>query len=458
MILPVTGDLLGRKSLYIKSFGCQMNDHDRLRMVEVLGKDGYDLCPKPEEADLIIVNTCSVRAKSEEKVYSELGRVGLLKERNPELLVGVAGCVAQQVGARLFELVPALDFVLGPDHIASLPGIVERARGARRPGERAAALKIGFEDPREHRFLRAVPHLSAPAATAYVTIQKGCDNNCAYCIVPSVRGPEVSRPEAEILAEVRDLAGAGVREVTLIGQNVNSYRGGHGGAQDFVELLGRVSDVEGIERLRFTTSHPKDFTDELAAAFASVDKLCPWLHLPVQSGSTSVLGRMSRSYSREEYLALVSKVRAACPDVSIGTDVIVGFPGEREEDFQDSIKLLEEVQYDNIYSFMYSVRPGTPAARLEDDVAPEEKRRRLRALQARQADITRVRLARFVSLEVPVLVEGPSRRGGTQLCGRSPGNHVVNFDGGGRSGLVGRVVSVAVTASGAHSLSGELQE
>lgn len=417
-------------------------------MEEVLAVVGYARADAAETADLIIVNTCSVREKSHEKVLSALGRYSRLKQARPGLILAVAGCVAQQEGARLLESVAALDLVFSPDHIAALPELVEEASERRR-------VETGFADPSEYQFLSARPGRVA-GPTALVTIQKGCDNDCAYCIVPSVRGPCVSRPSDEILGELGRLTAAGVREVTLIGQNVNAYRGGGGTADDFVTLLRAVDQRFGgreLARLRFTTSHPKDFHPELPACFRDLTCLCPWLHLPVQSGSSRVLGTMRRGYTRVQYLEQIRAVREACPEVSIGTDLIVGFPGETEADFLETIALLEEAQYDYAYSFKFSPRPGTAAAALEDSLPEAEKARRLRHLQQVQDEITSRRLRAMVGRSTEVLIEGPSRKGKPQLCGRSPGNHVINIDDPGGRHVPGDLVPVEIIAAGRHSLS-----
>ncbi len=432
--------------MFVQTFGCQMNEHDSQRMVELLRPLGYEAVSEPELASLILVNTCSVRAKSQDKVLSALGRFRPLKQRREDLILGVAGCVAEQEGRRLLEAVPHLDLVLGPDHIAELPELVDEVRA------RGRLTRTGFAEVDDYAFLRASPEPSGAGATALVTIQKGCDNHCACCIVPHVRGPEVSRRAEEILAEVDTLTAAGAREVTLIGQNVNSYRGYHGKQDDFVALLSEVCARPGLLRVRFTTSHPKDFSRALARSFGELATLCPWLHLPVQSGSSSVLARMRRGYARERYLEAVAWAREACPELAIGTDLIVGFPGESEAEFEETLSLCEQVRFAYSYSFKYSSRPGTPAAALADDVPPETKARRLHELQALQNRITREQLARLVGRELEVLVEGPSRRGGAQLCGRAPGNQVVNFTGEGIR--TGERVIVRIEAAGGHSLSG----
>ena len=415
-----------------------------------MAPEGYAVVTAPEDADVILINTCTVREKSRVKVLSAIGRYARLKVKNPELILGVAGCVAQQEGAELLKASDALDMVIGPDHIGNLPAIIREARQRRQ-------VLVGHLDVEEYQFLNAVPGKEGRGPTALVTIQKGCDNHCSYCVVPQVRGPEVSRPLDHIVHEVQGLVDAGMVEVTLIGQNVNSYAGHRGDSGDFVELLRQVDAVDGLRRVRFTTSHPKDFTEGLSRAFAELPTLCPWLHLPVQSGSSRVLERMNRGYTREHYLGLVELVRRNCPEVTLGTDIIVGYPGESEEDFLETVSLLEKVQYDTVYSFKYSVRPDTAAADQEDDVPEVDKARRLRTLQARQDEITRQRLARFEGQTVTVLVEGPSRRGLPQLSGRGPGNHVVNFQQpDGAPDLVGRLVQVTVTRTGGHSLTGEL--
>ena len=426
-----------------------MNAHDSQRMLEVLEADGFGRAEEPRQAHLILVNTCTVRERSRDKVLSAIGRYAPLKKTRPYLVLGVTGCLAQQEGARLLKQAPGLDLVMSPDHIASLPELVKRAQ----EGERT--VKIGFSDEDEHRFLQAAPGPRDQGRPgAMVTIQKGCDNHCAYCIVPSVRGPEVSRPADEIVQEVRHLVATGTREVTLIGQNVNSYQGGQG--VDFVDLLQRVDQVPGLLRVRFTTSHPKDFTPRLASSFGTLRMLCPWLHLPVQSGSNRVLALMKRGYTREHYLELIQRVRIAKPDITLGTDLIVGFPGETEKDFLETASLLEEIQYDYSYSFKYSIRPGTPASGQGDPIPDVEKHRRLRHLQGIIEKFNEQRLTRWLDKDVEVLVEGPSRRGGGQMSGRSPGNLVVNFQDQGRALSSGDLVSVRITYTGLHSMRGDL--
>ncbi|HEY3359891.1 MAG TPA: tRNA (N6-isopentenyl adenosine(37)-C2)-methylthiotransferase MiaB [Polyangia bacterium] len=438
------------RRLFIQNFGCQMNDYDADRIREVLRRHGYEATTNADEADVILLNTCSIRAKAEAKVASAAARYGALKRRRPEVVVAVAGCVAQQEGGRLLERLPVVDLVFGPDNIARSADLIDRVRTSR-----GRVVATDFADPAAYSFLTADPRPGEVAVTALCTIQKGCDNRCAYCVVPSTRGPEVSRPLAEVVAEVARFVAAGAREITLIGQNVNSYRGAGGG---FVALLRAVAQVPGLARLRFTTSHPRDFTREVAEAMRDVPQLTTWLHLPVQAGATRVLAAMRRGYTRDEYLAKVERIRGLVPDVALTTDVIVGFPGETAADLRETLSLLETVQFDSIYSFAYSPRPGTPAQGFPDDVPAEAKLARLHEVQALQAGITTARLRRLVGRRLEVLVEGASRRG-DQACGRTAGNHVVNFPapaGADPGTLRGRLVPVCITFAGAHTLTGEL--
>jgi len=435
--------------LFIRTFGCQMNVNDSQRMEEVLRARGYQLTSQPEQAQVILINTCTVREKSRTKALSALGRYARLKQDRPDLVLGLAGCVAQQDGRRLLAEAPALDLVLGPDFISRLPQLVEEARSKR-------TVMVGFEEVEQYQFLQASPTPGQGSPTALVTIQKGCDNGCGYCIVPTVRGPEVSRPAAEVVEEIEALVRAGTREVTLIGQNVNSYGGITGKPGDFIGLLEQADAVDGLQRVRFTTSNPKDFSPDLARCFGRLKRLCPWLHLPVQSGSTPVLQRMKRGYTRQQYLDCIDQVRGHCPDISLGTDIIVGYPGETENDFLETVSLIEQIQYDYIYSFMYCIRNKTAAAELVDDVDQGSKARRLHFLQQRQDQITGQRLERLRGRVVDVLVEGPSRRGPPQFCGRDPGNHVVNFTRQGPAPVPGALLQVAINTCGRHSLTGEV--
>jgi tRNA-2-methylthio-N6-dimethylallyladenosine synthase len=436
--------------LFIQNFGCQMNDYDVERMREVLGARGYDAAATAEEADLIVINTCSVREKAEAKVASAAGRYRELKEQRPGVMLAIGGCVAQQEGDRLLKRIPLADFTFGPDQIPSLPQLVER----RALGGRFAATEV--IEVEDYRFLSAEPRPGQVPVTALVTIQKGCDNHCAFCVVPATRGREVSRPAQEVVDEVARFVAAGAREVTLIGQNVNSYHGvGSADGDDFAELLARVDRVPGLQRLRYTTSHPHDFTDRVADAFRDLKRLCAWLHLPVQSGSSRTLKRMVRDYTRDQYLRQIEYVKSVCPDISLSTDIIVGYPGETDSDFAETLSLLKAVEYDSIYSFEYSERPDTPALKLalRDNVPAEIKAERLQAVQTLQKGITQRRLSRWVGREVEVLVEGDSARYPGQLCGRTTGNEMVNFAG--PPSLAGQLVTVRIVAARGHTLVGE---
>lgn len=428
-----------------------MNDYDVERMREVLARSGFDAAATAEEADLIILDTCSVREKAEAKVASAAGRFAGLKRERPGVVVAIGGCVAQQEGERLLKRIPVADFTFGPDQIAALPELLERHARERR---RFAATDV--IDVEDYRFLSAEPRAGATPVTALVTIQKGCDNHCAFCVVPATRGREVSRPWREVVDEVARFVAAGAREVTLIGQNVNSYHGiGTADGDDFAELLARVDRVPGLLRLRYTTSHPHDFTDKVADAFRDLRTLCAWLHLPVQSGSSRTLKRMVRDYSRDEYLRKIEYVKSVCPDISLSTDIIVGYPGETDSDFEETLSLLDYVQFDSIYSFEYSERPDTPALKLamRDNVPAEVKGERLQRVQARQKEITARRLARWVGRDVEVLVEGDSARHPGQLCGRTSGNEMVNFAG--PPSLRGQLTTVRIVGVRAHTLVGE---
>ncbi|HZH18136.1 MAG TPA: tRNA (N6-isopentenyl adenosine(37)-C2)-methylthiotransferase MiaB [Archangium sp.] len=433
------------KRYFIHTFGCQMNVNDSLRMSEVLGKLEYRPTPVPEEADLIILNTCSIREKAEDKMLSALGRYRTVKLARGTLL-GVGGCVAQQEKDKLLKKVPYLDFVFGPDSIAKLPDIIGRVQG-----ERERVVETAWVDSEEYVFPRADPETSRGKVTEFVTVMKGCDNVCSFCVVPHTRGREVSRAFPEVLAEVADLAKVGVREVTLIGQNVNSYQGG----VSFAQLLLRTAEVPGIERVRFTTSHPHDLSDELIEAFRTQPKIMPHFHLPVQSGSNPVLKRMRRDYTVVQYLERLEKLRAARPGIAVTTDIIVGFPGETEEDFALTLELTEKVRYENQFSFIYSPRPKTGAALKEDEWGPvphEVKIERLERLQKIQRRISGEHTASQVGLEVEVLVEGHSRYNPAKRFGRTPENRTVNFEG---DAPAGAFVKVLVESATPNQLSGK---
>ena len=434
------------KLLYVETFGCQMNVSDSEKIVTLLKKIGYLPTPDSSRADLIILNTCSVREKPEKKVYNTLDRFKGMKKTNRRLLLAVGGCVAQQEGERLLNTIPHLDLVFGTHNLHLLPDMVRDAEEGKRRAE------TGFIDSEARIDLFPVDD-QAGGLTRFVTIMQGCDNYCSYCIVPYVRGREVSRRSVDILQELRQLAANGVKEVTLLGQNVNSYGLKGDGEIDFAALLGQIADVPGIERVRFTTSHPKDISRLLIRCFAEVPKLCSHIHLPAQSGSDAVLGRMHRGYTRRDYLETIGLMQAARPGIQITGDMIVGFPGESEDDFAATLSLMEEVGYADLFSFKYSVRPGTKAADFSDEVAAPVKQERLERLQGLQRKMTLERNRSFVGSVQDVLVEGVSRRG-DQLFGRTSGNRVVNFPGD--RALIGRVVDVIVTRAFQNSLLGEL--
>ncbi len=435
------------KRFYLETFGCQMNVVDSERIVDLLRQIGYRQVEAADEAGLILLNTCSVRDKAERKVYGHLGRFKPLKDENPALILGVGGCVAQQEGERLLAKIPYLDLVFGTHNIHKLPDMVQRVEE-----NRVRCQETEFLD-RETRLRLFPQRTEGRSVTRFVTVMQGCDNFCSYCIVPYVRGREVSRPSGEILQEVAALAAGGVREITLIGQNVNSYGRKESGELSFAELLGRVHEIEGIERIRFTTSHPKDLSEELIDCFGSLDKLCRHIHLPVQCGSDSVLKGMNRGYSRDQYLDRVRRLKTVCPEIRLTSDIIVGFPGETEDDFAATLSLMAEVRYADVFSFLYSPRPGTVAADLRDDLPHAVRQERFDRLLALQEKASREIWAADVGRLVPVLVEGASRQGEGQLFGRTTCNRIVNFSG--PTDLIGRIVPVRITKSFKNSQLGE---
>ena len=449
------------KRLYIHTIGCQMNVYDSEHMAMNLASLGYTPALSSEDADLIIVNTCSVRDKAEQKAFSILGRLEGLKRRRPGLIVGVAGCVAQQEGERIFTRAPHVDIVIGTRAVERLPAHVLKV-AAERCRVVDLELTSGLESPDE-----ALPAAGGPGVSRFVTIMRGCDNFCSYCVVPHVRGREVSRPPESIVQEITALVAAGKREVTLLGQNVNSY-GTKEGLCSFPELLARVSAVDGLLRIRFTTSHPKDLTRNLMESFARIEKLCPHIHLPVQSGSNRLLERMNRKYTREHYLDNVFKLRDTCPEIAITSDMIVGFPGETDADFEDTLDLVRNVEFDGLFAFMYSDRPHAPAARLSEKVPAHLKRERLHALLQLQETFTYKKNAALVGSVQEILAEGASRkqaagsaaeRSAVQWTGRTPGNKIVNFHVGGGSAnfataSAGTLVRVRIEKALAHSLRG----
>lgn len=434
------------KLLYLETFGCQMNVSDSEKIAALLKGIGYFPTQDPSQADLVILNTCSVRAKAEEKVYNHLVQYKGLKRKKPGIILGVGGCVAQQEGERLLANAPHLDIVFGTHNLHLLPEMVRAAE----KGERLA--EVGFIDNETRLDLFPVDERT-DGVSRFVTVMQGCENYCSYCIVPYVRGREISRRSADILGEIRGMAGKGVKEVTLLGQNVNSYGLKSPGEMSFIALLREVSLIPGIERIRFTTSHPKDFSQPLIDCFAEIPKLCRHIHLPAQSGSNAVLAAMNRGYTREEYLGSIARLKAVCPSIQITGDIIVGFPGETEEDFQATLALMEEVRYTDVFSFIYSKRPETKAAGYADEVGQDEKQGRLSRLLDLQRRITLENNKSFVGTVQQVLIEGESRRGG-QFYGRTSGNRVVNLAAD--ASLVGSIVDVVITRGDQNSLQGEL--
>ena len=436
------------KKVFIRSFGCQMNEYDSDRMADLLrAAQGFETTDRPEDADLILFNTCSVREKAQERVFHDLGRVRPLKQARPDLLIGVGGCVASQEGAAIVARAPYVDLVFGPQTLHRLPEMIDTRRSTGTP-------QVDISFPEIEKFDR-LPPARVEGSTAFVSIMEGCSKYCSFCVVPYTRGEEISRPLDDVLTEVADLAEQGVKEVTLLGQNVNAYRGrmGDGEIADFALLLEYIADLPGIGRIRYTTSHPKEFSARLIEAHARIEKLAPHVHLPVQSGSDRVLAAMKRGYTALEYKAIVRRLRAACPGISISSDFIVGFPGENEADFESTLRLFDEVAFDGSFSFIYSRRPGTPAADLPDDTPEEVKLARLARLQER-IDAHAARVSKgMVGTCQRILVEGPSRRNPDELAGRTGNNRVVNFRGAPR--LVGQFVDVTITAALSHSLRGD---
>jgi len=433
------------KKLYIKTYGCQMNVYDSERMAEAMGGSGYEVTEKPDDADMILLNTCHIREKAAEKVYSDLGRLKPFKSENPNLKIGVAGCVAQAEGEEIMRRQPMVDIVVGPQSYHRLPEMEAKAQA----GEKALDTDFPEEDKFEKLKLRPKAK-RAPAA--FLTVQEGCDKFCAFCVVPYTRGAEVSRPVDRILTEARELVERGVREITLLGQNVNAYHGaGPSGDMTLAQLIWQLDKVDGLERIRFTTSHPNDMMDDLIEAHGTCSKLMPYLHLPVQSGSNKILKRMNRSHDRDSYLRLIERIREARPDILLSGDFIVGFPEETEEDFQDTMSLIEEVQYGQAYSFKYSSRPGTPAAEraLVDEAAATDRLHRLQALiTQQQRDIQNSMVGRDVS----VMFE-KSGRFDDQMVGKSEYLHAVHVAGSGAK--VGDIAKVRIVESGTNSLKGE---
>ncbi|MGQ9775778.1 MAG: tRNA (N6-isopentenyl adenosine(37)-C2)-methylthiotransferase MiaB [Thermodesulfobacteriota bacterium] len=435
-----------QKRVYIETYGCQMNEHDSEQMLWLLEREHYLFTEKPEEADLILINSCSVREKPEHKVYSALGRYKKLKKKG--VIVAVAGCVAQQEGEKLLERVPYLDLVIGTQAIHLLPQLVQRVEAKR---ERVCETSLNKSGEHLNTIL---PQKDFLKVKSYVTIMQGCDHFCSFCIVPYVRGRERSRPSGEILKEIEHLVQRGVREVCLLGQNVNSYGKGKEGEIGFPELLKRVNEIEGLKRIRFTTSHPMDLSLELIESYSALEKLCEHIHLPFQSGSDKILKAMHRGYSRDSYLEKIHRLREACPSIAITADVMVGFPGEEEEDFEKTLSLIQEVQFDDLYSFKYSPRKGTRAEKFDYQIGEKEKESRLAILQALQREITLKKNKAMEGRVEEVLVEGLSKQNDQELMGRTRSNKIVNFLGDIQ--LVGKLVWVRITQGYTHSLRGEL--
>ncbi|HKK34752.1 MAG TPA: tRNA (N6-isopentenyl adenosine(37)-C2)-methylthiotransferase MiaB [Paracoccaceae bacterium] len=437
--------MAGSRKLFVRTYGCQMNVYDSERMAGVMAAEGYETTDRPEDADLILLNTCHIREKAAEKVYSELGRLKPLKAANPDLRIGVAGCVAQAEGEEILRRQPAVDFAVGPQAYHKLPALV-----------REGGVETDLAEDKFAAMARAkaaAPRRRAPAA--FLTVQEGCDKFCAFCVVPYTRGAEVSRPAARVLEEAKALAAQGVREVTLLGQNVNAYHGEgpDGSDRSLARLIRAVAEIEGLDRIRYTTSHPNDMSDDLIAAHGDVPELMPYLHLPVQSGSDRVLKAMNRRHTAESYLRLIERIRAARPDIAMSGDFIVGFPGETEAEFEETLALVREVRYASAFSFKYSARPGTPAARADDPVPEDVAADRLARLQALLGEQQRAFQESLVGRRCEVLVEKPGREPG-QMVGRSPWLSPVFLEAGPER--AGEIVEVALIGAAPNSLAGRL--
>jgi tRNA-2-methylthio-N6-dimethylallyladenosine synthase len=441
-----------QKKLFIKTFGCQMNEYDSDKMADVLNvSEGLVRTDTPDDADIILFNTCSVREKAQEKVFSDLGRVRELKKKNPDLVIGVGGCVASQEGAAIIKRAPYVDVVFGPQTLHRLPDLLRERRASGR-----SQVDISFPE------IEKFDHLPPPrveGSSAFISIMEGCSKYCSYCVVPYTRGEEVSRRFEDVLTEVAQLADQGVREITLLGQNVNAYRGvmADGEIADFALLIEYIAEFDGIQRIRYVTSHPKEFTQRLIDVYARVPKLVNHLYLPAQHGSDKILAAMKRGYTVLEYKSIIRRLREVRPDIVVSSDFIVGFPGETDADFDALMKLVDDIGYDNSYSFIFSPRPGTPAANLADDTPHAVKLERLQRLQKVIADNTRRYSDGMVGTVQRVLVEGPSKRDTQEMQGRSENNRVVNFDGGPNgTRLTGQYIDINITASNPYSLRGEL--
>ncbi|MCB1621106.1 MAG: tRNA (N6-isopentenyl adenosine(37)-C2)-methylthiotransferase MiaB [Thiothrix sp.] len=435
--------------IFIETHGCQMNEYDSAKMLDVLREyEGMELTHDPAQADVLLLNTCSIREKAQEKVFSQIGRWRPLKEKNPDLIIGVGGCVASQEGEALRERAPLVDVVFGPQTLHRLPDMVRQVRSERRP-----VVDISF--PEIEKFDR-LPEPRAEGPTAFVSIMEGCSKYCTFCVVPYTRGEEISRPFDDVIAEVVQLAAQGVREINLLGQNVNAYRGPmHDGTiADLALLIQYVAAVEGIDRIRYTTSHPNEFSNSLIDVYASVPELVNHLHLPVQSGSDRILAAMKRNHMALEYKSKIRRLRKIRPHLSLSSDFIIGFPGETDADFEATLQLIEDIGFDHSFSFIYSARPGTPAASLVDDTPMVTKKARLQRLQTRILEMAGAISASMVGTTQRILVEKPSKKDPQQMAGRTENNRVVNFDGHER--LIGRFVDVEITRAYPNSLQGRI--
>ncbi|KFX67516.1 (dimethylallyl)adenosine tRNA methylthiotransferase [Pseudomonas taeanensis MS-3] len=438
------------KKLYIETHGCQMNEYDSSRMVDLLGEhQALEVTERAADADIILLNTCSIREKAQDKVFSQLGRWRELKLENPDLVIGVGGCVASQEGAAIRDRAPYVDVVFGPQTLHRLPEMIDAARSTKQP-------QVDISFPEIEKFDR-LPEPRVDGPSAFVSVMEGCSKYCTFCVVPYTRGEEVSRPLADVLGEVIHLAENGVREVTLLGQNVNGYRGATQGGQlaDFAELLYAVAAIDGIDRIRYTTSHPLEFSDALIQAHAEIPELVKYLHLPVQSGSDRILAAMKRNHTALEYKSRIRKLKAAVPDILISSDFIIGFPGETEKDFEQTMKLVEEIGFDFSYSFVYSARPGTPAADLPDETPEELKKQRLKILQDRINQLGFENSRRMVGSVQRILVSDYSKKDPGMLQGRTESNRVVNFRSD-NPRLIGQFVMVLIDDAMPHSLRGTL--
>lgn len=437
------------KKLYLKTFGCQMNEYDSDKMADIMNKfDGYEKTDNPSMADVILFNTCSIREKAQEKVFSDLGRVKLLKEENPNVIIGVGGCVASQEGETIIKRAPYVDIVFGPQTLHRIPDLITKKRISGK-----SQVDISF--PEIEKFDN-LPIAKTEGVTAFVSIMEGCSKYCSYCVVPYTRGEEISRPFNDVLKEVTNLAKQGVKEVNLLGQNVNAYCGlmDNNEKADFALLLEYIHEISGIERIRFTTSHPKEMSNRIIDCYGKLPKLASHLHLPVQSGSDRILAAMKRGYTSLEYKSIIRKIREKRPNISFSSDFIVGFPGETEADFEKTMELIEFVGYDSSFSFIFSPRPGTPAANIKDDTPLEIKRERLYKLQKRIDELVSDINSKMVGTIQKVLVEGKSKKNPNKLSGRTENFKVVNFEGSER--LINQIVDLRITECSVYSLSGEI--